>query len=179
MIGGPEQAGKEFRLERTSPFTPRERIAWFVYSAAGSGEAPIAPGTAGTALAALLILLPGRIAALPPWENPLWAAAVLVVFFAGVRATASAEARYGRDPGIVVIDEVAGMMVTLFLVPNTVIAVLLGFFLFRAFDIVKPWPVRLAEKPRGGWGVMLDDVAAGVYANLALRLLLFLIGRSS
>lgn len=157
----------------------RERIAWFVYSAAGSGEAPIAPGTAGTALAALLLLLPGRIPVFPRWENPIWAIAVAIVFFAGVRATAYAEARHGRDPAIVVIDEVAGMMVTLFLLPNTILAVLLGFFLFRFFDIVKPWPVRLAEKPRGGWGVMLDDVAAGIYANLVLRLLLFLTGSLS
>lgn len=154
-----------------------QRIAWLIYSFFGSGEAPVAPGTAGSAAAALFLLLPGRVPGIPAWGSPFWGVSIAVVFFAGVFATRVAEAKHGRDPGVVVIDEVAGMMVTLFLLPNTVIAVVLAFFLFRIFDIVKPFPVRSLEKAPGGWGVMLDDVGAGVYAHIALRLLLLLGGR--
>jgi phosphatidylglycerophosphatase A len=72
-----------------------------------------------------------------------------------------------------VIDEVLGMLVSLFLIPNGLAAVVAAFFFFRFFDIVKPFPARHAERARGGWGVMLDDVVAGVYANACVRLLLF------
>lgn len=156
-----------------------DRVAWIAYSFFGSGRAPVAPGTAGSAAAALLLLLPGRVPGLPAWDRPLWGLAIAALFLLGVWATGRAEVRFGRDPGIVVIDEAVGMMVTLYLLPNTVVALVAGFFLFRLFDIVKPFPVRSTERARGGWGVMLDDVAAGVYAHLALRLFLFALGRWS
>ncbi|MFH1277381.1 MAG: phosphatidylglycerophosphatase A [Candidatus Eisenbacteria bacterium] len=156
-----------------------DRLAWLIYSFFGSGRAPVAPGTAGSAAAALLLLLPGRVPGVPAWERPEWALAIALVFFAGVWAAGRAEARFGRDPGIVVIDEVAGMMVALFLLPNSAAAVAGAFLLFRFFDIVKPFPVRAVERARGGWGVMLDDVLAGCYAHVALRLLLALLGRLS
>lgn len=153
-----------------------EPLARVVYSALYTGYAPVAPGTAGSAFAAALLLLPGRIPGLPAWDRPEWAAAIVLLFLVGVWASRFAEARYGKDPGVVVIDEVAGMAVSLFLIPNGVAVVTAAFFLFRFFDIVKPWPVRAAEEGTGVWGIMLDDVLAGVYANLALRLVLFLWG---
>ncbi|MFH1682136.1 MAG: phosphatidylglycerophosphatase A [Candidatus Eisenbacteria bacterium] len=155
----------------------RKSLSWWIYSAAGAGLAPVAPGTAGSAAAAAFLLLPGRIPGIPAWTHPGWGALLVLLFFAGVWSCRAAEAAHGRDPGIVVVDEVVGMLVALFLVPNSLAAVAAGFFLFRLFDIVKPFPVRLAEKARGGWGILLDDVAAGIYANLALRLLLFIGGK--
>ena len=75
-----------------------------------------------------------------------------------------------RDsPGIVVVDEVLGQWVTLMALPFTPATATVGFLLFRAMDILKPWPARDLERVPGGWGIMADDVAAGVYAHLALR----------
>ncbi len=149
-----------------------DTMAFWIYSAGGSGKAPVAPGTAGSAVAALLLLLPGRVPGIPEWNSPAWALAVVLLFLAGVWASARAEAAFGKDPGVVVIDEVAGMFAALYLIPNTVLFVVGAFFLFRLFDIVKPFPVRAAENVRGSWGIMLDDVVAGIYANMALRLLI-------
>lgn len=151
-----------------------ERTARFVYSACYSGLAPIAPGTAGSAFAAVLLLLPGRLSPLPEWNHWAWIFPIIAVLFVGVWATRYAEARYGRDPGIVVVDEVLGMMITLYLIPNSLAAVGIGFFLFRLFDILKPFPVRNVEHVAGAWGVMLDDALAGVYANICLRVILLL-----
>ena len=77
-----------------------------------------------------------------------------------------------KDPGLVVVDEVAGQWITLVGMPFTAPVVLAGFVLFRVMDIVKPWPARALERLPGGWGIMADDVAAGIYAQLLLRVLL-------
>jgi len=79
----------------------------------------------------------------------------------------------GTDPGPVVIDEVLGMLITLAGMPLSLTGVLLGFVCFRIFDIVKPFPARRLEDAPGGWGIMLDDAAAGVYGQVALRLLVW------
>jgi len=80
------------------------------------------------------------------------------------------------DPSIVVIDEVVGIWISLFLIPKTLPAYLLGFIVFRAMDIVKPQPARALERFPNGWGIMLDDIVAGLYANITLRVLLWGIG---
>jgi len=95
-----------------------------------------------------------------------------VLYFAGVWASGVCEKVWGHDPGRVVIDEIVGMLVTLAFVPLSGATVWLGFFLFRVFDIFKPPPVRTVEICRGGWGVMNDDVMAGIYANISLRIIL-------
>ena len=98
----------------------------------------------------------------------------LAVTAIGVAAAYAAEARYRRrDPGLVVIDEVAGMLGTLLAVPVGLSGAVVGFLAFRLFDIVKPFPARQAERLPGGWGVMTDDLVAGVYAQGLLRLLLW------
>jgi len=150
-----------------------DRVTRWIYAAGPSGSAPIAPGTFGSFTAALLLFLPGRVPGIPPWSLTFALVSLMVVFFAGVWSAGRAELIHGKDPGIVVIDEVAGMIVTFILLPNSPLALLFGFFLFRAMDILKPFPVRLFEKAPRGWGVMLDDVMAGVYSNLLLRLSLF------
>jgi phosphatidylglycerophosphatase A len=139
-------------------------LARVVATAFGSGYAPVAPGTAGSAVG-LLLLWP--LAALSwPWQ--LLASAV--VFVAGALAAGRVAERVGiKDPGIVVVDEVVGQWVSLVGLPLTPATAALGFVLFRALDVVKPWPARDLERLPRGWGIMADDVAAGVYAHLALR----------
>ena len=134
------------------------------------GFAPIAPGTAGSVVGLALFWAVRSTRSM--W---LEVAMLLVVTGAGVAAASAAEARYRRrDPGLVVIDEVAGMLVTLVAVPVGVTGALIGFFAFRLFDIVKPFPARQAERLPGGWGVMVDDLVAGLYAQALLRLVLWL-----
>lgn len=89
----------------------------------------------------------------------------------GIRASTIVERESGRtDPGFVVIDEVAGQWVTLAFTPMDLGHALLGFALFRFFDIVKPWPIRKIEMLHGGKGIMLDDVAAGIYGLAVMAL---------
>jgi phosphatidylglycerophosphatase A len=130
------------------------------------GHFPVAPGTAGSAAALPLFLLL-RWAAVP-W---LEAAVPLGLCLAGFWAGSVAASHYGReDPGYVVLDEVVGMLITLAFVPSlTWSGILAGFLLFRLFDIVKPPPARQFERLHGGPGIMMDDVMAGIYGNLALR----------
>jgi phosphatidylglycerophosphatase A len=78
------------------------------------------------------------------------------------------------DPSFVVIDEVAGQLITLFLLPFSWKVLVAGFVLFRLFDVIKPFPARRLEKMHGGWGIMMDDVLVGVYANILLHLAVFL-----
>jgi len=133
------------------------------------GHFPIAPGTAGSAAGLLLYALLRWIG-----SPVLDVATVAGLFAAGCWAGSVAEHHYGRtDPGYVVLDEVIGMLITLLLVPVTWVGVLVGFLLFRVFDIVKPFPARQLEKLHGGLGIMSDDVVAGIYGNLALRLVIW------
>jgi len=105
-------------------------------------------------------------------------ATIVVLFAAGSWAGSVAERHFGRtDPGEVVIDEVMGMLLTLFLTGVGWKGALVGFFLFRLSDIVKPPPARRLERLHGGIGVMADDAMAAIYANLALRLCLWVVAR--
>lgn len=132
------------------------------------GYFPIAPGTAGSA-AALVLYAVLRLVGSPVLD----VAAIAVLFGVGCWAGSVAEVHFGRtDPGHVVLDEVVGMLLTLLFVPVTWLGALVGFFLFRLFDIVKPFPARRCERLHGGLGIMADDAVAGVYGNLALRLLI-------
>ncbi len=92
----------------------------------------------------------------------------------GVKSANEVEVLWGKDHNRVVIDEVAGMCITLLFVPVTVTNVLIGLILFRFFDILKPLGIRSLEKWPKGWGVMADDVLAGIYANIVLQLIVFL-----
>ena len=146
-------------------------VAKAIATTAGSGYSPIAPGTCGSAVAAVLIYF---LAPLSWWAFGLVGAVVTLV---GIWAAAESDRAWGtHDSGRIVIDEVAGMFVTLMLVPRgDLIVLVLGFFLFRFFDIFKPWPVRAIDRHvGGGTGVVLDDVAAGVYAAAVLGLLVTL-----
>jgi phosphatidylglycerophosphatase A len=131
---------------------------WF-----GCGHAPFAPGTAGTIGAIPLYLL------VRPHGPPAVAAAAVVITLVGLWASGRVERRLGiEDPQIVCIDEVAGVLVTWIAAPLTTRALIVGLVAFRIFDQWKPWPARAAERLPGGWGIMLDDVAAGVWGAAVL-----------
>jgi phosphatidylglycerophosphatase A len=137
-----------------------------IATALGIGYFPFAPGTIGS-LGGLLLW-----AVLP--QNPaVTGAAILAICALGAWAAGAAERHFGGiDPGPVVIDEVMGMLVTLFMIPAGWPGALAGFLLFRAFDVIKPWPANRLEHLPGGIGVMADDFMAAVYSNLALRAIL-------
>jgi phosphatidylglycerophosphatase A len=139
-------------------------VARIVATAFGSGYSPVAPGTAGSAVGLLLFVPLARSGW--PWQL----AACAVVFLVGV-ASADRVAKLLQmdDPGLVVVDEVAGQWITLSALPFTPAVAIAGFVLFRVMDVVKPWPARDLERLHGGWGIMLDDVMAGIYAHLVLR----------
>ena len=131
----------------------------------GAGLSPLAPGTAGS-LAALPFawLIHTRLG---PWALVAAAGAAFAagLWAAGVYARAGGE----RDPGAVVIDEVAGQWLTLAAVAATPLNYAIGFVLFRVYDIVKPWPAsRIDRQMHGGFGIMLDDIVAAAYAGATL-----------
>jgi len=143
------------------------RLSVAVATALGVGYVPFAPGTFGS-LAGLVVFAGVRATGQPAVEL----AAIVAVFFTGVWAATAAETHFGHiDPGPVVIDEVLGMLVTLTLLPVSMTGVLVGFVLFRIFDVIKPPPCNRLEALPGGWGVMCDDFMAAVYAHVCVRVL--------
>ena len=144
--------------------TASDRAAQVVATAFFAGYFPFAPGTIGS-LVGLVLFWPLQMA--PPWAQ---VAITVAVYLGSVAASTHLANRIGRkDPGVVVVDEVVGMWVTLLFLPFTPIVAAAGFFLFRALDVFKPWPARQFEGLPGGWGIMTDDVMAGIYANLLLH----------
>jgi phosphatidylglycerophosphatase A len=147
------------------------RLALFLATAGYSGYFPIAPGTVGSAVGLIVYLL--------VWwtRSPILEVALIVATFAlGTWAATRAERFFGGiDPGPVVIDEVLGMLVTLAFIPAGWPAMIAGFVIFRVFDVIKPFPADRLEKLHGGFGIMADDAMAGVYANLTLRLVMWLL----
>ena len=133
----------------------------------GSGAAPVAPGTFGTAMAVLLYLL---LPAMSPW---VYALSVLISFVAGVWLCGTTARDIGvEDHGGIVWDEFVGYWITMFMAPAGWWWIVIGVLLFRLFDIVKPWPIRwLDRNVAGGLGVMIDDVLAGFMALLCLQLI--------
>jgi len=145
------------------PKSPTPVFPLAIATVGGIGYVPVAPGTFGSVAGVAVWWL------LPP--APLvHAVAIAVLFVVGSWAGNIAEAHFGRiDPGQVVIDEVMGVLITLFLNPVGWAGALLAFFLFRVFDVIKPYPSNRFEQLPGGVGVMADDGMAAVYANVALR----------
>lgn len=139
--------------------------AWF-----GTGLLPIAPGTFGT-LAAVPIAF--GLAYLGIGYSAFIIAIVIAV---AIWTSGRCQKILGSDdPSVVVIDEVAGFLLTMFLLPPSWLTFGLGFVLFRFFDILKPYPIRKVEKLRGGLGIVMDDLLAGIYAHFGIRIILFLL----
>jgi len=147
------------------------RLAVLIATVGYCGYFPIAPGTVGSAAGLVVYLLVW-------WSgSPVVEVALIAVLFgAGVWAGTIAERFFGGiDPGPIVMDEVVGMLITLAFIPVGISGALAGFVLFRVYDVIKPYPAGRFEQLHGGLGVMADDAMAGVYANLTLRLLLWLL----
>ena len=165
-----------------------DRLAWLIGSGFGSGFSPLAPGTAGSAAAAVIycgvmLLLPADADFLIRWLTVLLMAAL--GFSIGVWATGRMSTDDNPDPGTAVWDEFVGMWLTA--LPTTTLPwigwqhpstlfwiagwVAAAFIVFRAFDTLKPWPCRRLERLHGGWGIMLDDAAAAVWGALTMQVL--------
>jgi phosphatidylglycerophosphatase A len=144
----------------------RRRLAYVLATWFGCGLVPIAPGTAGT-LGAIPLYL-----ALRPLGPMAVLGAALVITFVGIWVAGIVALDTGRkDPQIVVIDEVAGVLFTLAAAPPTWLGLVVGFVAFRLFDQLKVWPANVAERRLpGGWGIVLDDVAAGAWGAVVVRL---------
>jgi len=139
----------------------------FLATGFGVGCSPIAPGTLGTLVAIPIYYFLSEI------PSPLYEVTLIGFFFLAVWISENAEIFFGKkDDQKIVIDEILGFLITMLWVPKTLPFIIIGFFLFRFFDILKPFPIRRMErKLKGGFGVVLDDVAAGVYANIILHII--------
>jgi phosphatidylglycerophosphatase A len=147
------------------------RAAVFIATVVYCGYFPIAPGTVGSA--AGLLVYAGVV-----WTHSrlVEALVIVAVFAIGTWSATHAERFFGAiDPGPVVIDEVLGQLITLAFIPVGWSGAAAGFFIFRIYDVIKPYPANRLEAVHGGFGVMADDAMAGVYANLTLRLLIWLL----
>lgn len=141
------------------------RLGVFIATCGYVGYVPVAPGTFGSAIGLGLFWLVRSTGSVQ-----IEVAVMAAVLGVGVWSGTVAERHFrGVDPGPVVVDEVFGMLVTLAFVPVTITGAIVGFFVFRLLDIVKPWPARRFEALHGGFGIMADDGMAAVYGNLAMR----------
>ncbi len=155
------------KIKKPSDAPPAKKggAVWKVFASFfGAGYSPVAPGTVGSAAAFIIIWF------LPTGHWAYWAAFVALTLF-GVWVSGKAEEYWGHDPSKVVIDEVAGSMASLMLVPKSLSLWILAFLAFRAYDIIKIPPAGTVEKKfRGGWGIMMDDIVAGIYTFVLVHL---------
>ena len=143
----------------------------------GSGYSPLAPGTAGALVACgllwgLHVVFPGQFSG--GWPQSHWLLLLTAFFFfLGVKSANVLEKEWGHDPSRIVVDEMVGVWIAMLGVPFSGANLALAFLLFRVFDIWKPLGIRRMERMQGGWGVMMDDVLAGVYSALVVHAWLF------
>lgn len=155
-------------------------MEWFhkiVATGLGTGYAPVGPGTFGTALAFLISFALHSFfpASLANWEMTIWFFIfVFLVNLLGVWSSWYMENIWGKDAQKIVVDEMVGFWVAMIFIPWSLQHAALAFILFRLFDIYKPLGIRKMESLGQGWGVMMDDVLAGVYANIVLQLYIYL-----
>jgi phosphatidylglycerophosphatase A len=148
-----------------------DRVALFLATGFGTGYAPFASGTFGSLPGVLIAYALAR-------TGGAWALAggALVATVVGLWAADRAARIFGEeDPGRVVVDEIAGQMIALCFLPPTLPVLAGAFFFFRLFDVIKPWPARRLEDLPGGSGIMADDLAAGLYANLVVQAALWVL----
>jgi phosphatidylglycerophosphatase A len=144
------------------------RLGLFIATCGYLGYVPVAPGTFGSA-AGLVVLAAIR------WSGStgLELAAIVFLLAVGVWSGNVAEKHFGGvDPAPVILDEVVGMLITVALIPVNITGAIVGFVLFRLFDVIKPWPANRLEGLHGGLGVMADDAMAAVYGNVVMRILI-------
>ncbi len=153
-------------------------VVRFLATGAYLGYAPVAPGTVGSLGCAVLIwfFVPEVTAATS--HLGLWVMLLSTLAFAALAIWAAdlAERQFGHDSSRIVIDEYAGFIVSVLLLPKSLLLFAVAFVLFRALDIVKPFPARQAEALPGGVGIVTDDLVAGIYTNILLRVMLLVQG---
>lgn len=146
------------------------RAAKLLSTCFGIGFFPVAPGTVTSMVAVLCYFF------IPVLHNPLLLLfLVLLCSGAGIWAGGVMEDYYGEDPSVVTIDELAGQWLALVFLPEGIVPIALSLLFFRFFDIAKPGPVDALQRLPGGWGIMLDDLLAGFFANISVRVLLLLL----
>jgi phosphatidylglycerophosphatase A len=144
----------------------KPKAVMFLATGAHIGRIPFASGTFGSLVGLPIVYLLSRT----DWAVASILTAALILFSVRVAHLAEQQLK-AKDPGCIVIDEIAGMCVTMLAIPLTLSTGIAGFFLFRIFDVIKPPPARQVERRlKGGWGVVMDDVVAGVMANIVLRI---------
>jgi phosphatidylglycerophosphatase A len=159
------------------PNTARSRVSWVIATFFGIGYASPGPGTWAAAATVLLWWLATR-AINVAWQLPVAIVAAVTLTLLGIApSTRVARESGNKDPHFVVIDEVAGQMISLIGCPLNWKYLLAGFILFRSFDIVKPFPLRRLEKLPAGTGIMMDDVGAGLYALVLLQAFRYFLAR--
>jgi len=142
-----------------------KKLIYLIATGFGTGYAPYAPGSAGSLSALLLFII-------VPLDDFTWIAICIIMFIIGIRVSGTVEKEKGKDSAIIVIDEFVGQWVALLFLPRMVWIYVAGFFVFRLLDILKPFPAADLEELDGGLGIMLDDIIAGIYTNIALHIIL-------
>ena len=150
----------------------KNSMARFIGTGIYSGYSPAAPGTAGTAVAALIYIFLkwfGFIELATPFTYILFVIWIIII---GVWSAGVLEKEVSKkDPSIVVIDEVAGYFISVAFLPYTIYTIVGAFIVFRVFDVLKPFPANISQKLKGGYGIMADDIIAGIYSCIILHVL--------
>jgi phosphatidylglycerophosphatase A len=135
-----------------------------------TGYIPIASGTFGSLVAIFIYWIPGfeQLQIILP--------AIVLIFIYGVYVSAKFEKVYGKDPSQCTVDEFVGTWISLIAIPKSILLTLSSFFIWRALDIIKPFPARSSEKLPGGWGIMIDDVISGFYSLIIVHLIVYTFG---
>ncbi|MBW6513970.1 MAG: phosphatidylglycerophosphatase A [Candidatus Syntrophosphaera sp.] len=145
--------------------------ATFLASVFGVGFIPFAPGTFGTLVAVgIYLLLPEAVVGMAGWH--FFLPGLILLTAISIWLSGLAEPKLGHDAPQIVIDEVCGYFLAVFMLPRSLLLAVYAFVLFRAFDIAKPFPVNISQRLPKGWGVVVDDLVAGLYANLLLQILI-------
>jgi phosphatidylglycerophosphatase A len=156
------------------------KIKEFFFTAFYSGYSPVAPGTAGTLVAMALYILENFIfsSANPLYLNIFNFLFVLVIIYPCIKLGDSAEIFYNtKDPQQVVLDEVLGYWIGILFIPFSFSYALMAFFLFRLFDIIKPYPANTLQSLKGGLGIMIDDIIAGIYTLACMNTAVYFFNR--
>lgn len=162
-------------IKKKKIVNPNIKVNFFsVIFASGlfTGYVPIASGTAGSAFALLFFLIPGFI------NIYVFLPVIMLCFLIGIYTSNKMVKRYGDDPSVVVIDEILGMWLTIYIssfFSYGYLSIVIGFLMFRLFDIVKLYPASYFDKLKTGFGIMMDDVIAGIYGGIATSVILLLL----
>ena len=151
------------------------KLSIFISTCFGTGYFPVAPGTFGSLFAlCFYFLIPESVLAMSGDYWYLSIGGVLLISIVGTITAFEAEKTLGHDDKRIVIDEFAGYYLSVILLPKSIFVMVAGFVLFRIFDILKPYPINKIQDLRGGYGIMADDLLAGIISNIIIRLLLLI-----